>query len=790
MPERAGRGRPATSEGRRVAIRSWAVYAVLLVAGVVLLAVILRGGQRLQGPRSSSAPAGTGTAAADTDIVWRLLVASAAIIAAARLVGSLFQRINQPQVVGEITAGVVLGPSVLGRLAPGASSALFARPMLPYLDVFSQVGLLFFMFLIGLELDYRLIRGRGHTAATVSHMSIIVPFLLGASAALVMFPVMGSPSRRFVPFALFLGASMSITAFPVLARILTERGIYKTPLGAITLTCAAVDDVTAWCILAVVVAVTRANGVLAVARTVSLAVAFVLVMVSVVRPLLGRVARWHEDRGEIGGGVLALLFVGILLSAVATDRIGIHAIFGAFLFGAVMPQRSELIAELVAKLEDFTVVFLLPLYFAFTGLRTDVGLLGASPSRWLLCALVVGIAIAGKWGGSAVAARVNGLSTRESVAVGVLMNTRGLTELIILNIGLDLRVIPPELFAMLVIMALVTTFMTTPLLALLYPADVLDRMIGEAAEDDAEGGLTILLPIDKPERASDLVGTALRLVRPDERARLLLLRTVRLPGSAYRAGPRIQESLLSRAQRNLRPLVQMIEAEGHQAVPIVLPTRKPADAIIRLTTERRADLVLMRWHRSLWGERLLTGEVGEVLRHAAADVAVIVDATGRGTTLQRGDRIVVPYGGGFHEDVGLDLALRLARSTGADVQLTGPAEEEQEARRLSTRAAQAYEDTGVWTEPVPVTGEPGTALADRGEHASLIVLGVGDGWAKDKHSLGGLRHTVAARTTTPLMIVRRQGRTARRRRRPEWVTGERAGADMTDATQEISRHLA
>jgi Kef-type K+ transport system membrane component KefB/nucleotide-binding universal stress UspA family protein len=721
-------------------------------------------------------------------VVWRLLLASAVIIVVARLVGAVFRRINQPQVVGEIVAGIVLGPSVFGALAPGLSHQLFAPEMLPFLDVLAQIGLIFFMFLIGLELDVRLIRGRGHTAATVSHVSIIAPFLLGAVAALVIFPTLGSESGRFVPFALFLGASMSITAFPVLARILTERNIYKSPLGAITLTCAAVDDVTAWCMLAVVVAIARAHGTSSAVLTIGLSAAFIAGMILLVRPLLSRLARYHEDRGQLGGPMLALLFVGILLSALATDRIGIHAIFGAFLFGAIMPQRSEFIAELVGKLEDFTVVFLVPLFFAYTGLRTNIGLLGSDPSLWLTCGLILAVAIVGKWGGSSVAARVMGMQWRPAMALGVLMNTRGLTELIILNIGLDLKVIPPALFAMLVIMALVTTFMTTPLLSIFYRAEELDQMAAEA-DDTAVKPLQILVPIAKTPRSAELVHVALRMARDaDDPIQICLLRTVQLPGSAYRAGPRARESAMDRAAQSLRPLVQLVEGAGHEAVPLTIAARDTADAIARVAKERGIDLVLMGWHRSLWGNRILGGTVGDVLRRATADVAVVVDPAGSGIALKRDAKILVPHGGGFHEDVGLDLALRLAKSSGAQVTLLGPGGEAGSAD-LSARATQAYERTGVWTTPMPVQGDPGLALVEQARHADLVVLGVGDTWIRDKGSLGGLREAVAARSTAPLIIVRRHGQSRLRRQR-EWIVDVGKDDDeRLDAEDPIASHL-
>lgn len=774
--------------GRRAGL----VYVGMVVAGLVLLEVVLRLGHGVHGPHPSSV-AGPKGGTGSEDLTWRLLVASAVIIIVARAVGAAFQRINQPQVVGEIVAGLLLGPSVLGALAPGASAALFPQNLLPFIDVFSQVGLVFFMFLIGLELDPKLIRGRGHAAATVSHVSIILPFLLGTGLALYLFPTLGSESGRFVPFALFLGASMSITAFPVLARILTERGIYKTPLGTVALTCAAVDDVTAWCLLAVVVAIARAKGTQAAVVTIVLAVAFIAFMIIAVRPAVSRLARYHEELGHLGGGMLAILFIGIVLSAVATDRIGIHAIFGAFLFGAIMPQRSEFVGEVVGKLEDFTVVFLLPLFFAFTGLRTNIGLLGSSPTLWLVCALVLIVAVLGKWGGSSFAARVLGLPWRESMALGVLMNTRGLTELIILNIGLDLKVIPPALFAILVIMALVTTFMTTPLLSAFYPRSELDRMVAEAEEED-EGPrrFTVLVPVPKTAAAGELIHTAMQLVREsEERATVILLRAVTPPGSAYRAGPRVQESLLRRATASLKPFVALVEGAGHEAIPVVTPTRRMSDAIVSVAKQRQPDLVLMAYQRPMWGTRFLRGVVGDVLRRAPADVAIVVDATSRGLGLRRGAHIVVPHGGGFHEDVGLDLALRLAEATGATLSVVGPGVDDKSARELAERANRAYEQRGVWTIPEDVQGEPWPVLVERAQSADLIVLGVADEWNQRKDTLGGLREALAAHAARPIIIVRRRGKQSLLRRQKEWITagpGDDVEAAATGARQ-VADHL-
>src|SRR4051794_22560285 len=476
-PGDGNEARQAESGGGRLRVTLF--YGAIVAVAVVALRAVISAGAHLHAPHAAPDKSISAGASAEK-IMWRLLLASTVILVVARLVGAVFQRLNQPQVVGEILAGVLLGPSVLGAVFPQATHYLFPNSVLPLIDALSQIGLIFFMFLIGLELDVRLIRGRGRMAATVSQVSIIVPFLLGSLVALALFPTLGSATGKFTPFALFMGASMSITAFPVLARILTERGIYKTPLGAVTLTCAAVDDVTAWCLLAVVVAIARSSNVTSAARTIVLAALFIAFMILLVRPVVARLAQYHEAQGQLGVGMLAMLFIGVLVSALATDRIGIHALFGAFLFGAIMPQRSELIGELTGKLEDFTVVFLLPLFFAFNGLRTDIGPIGTDGKLWAFCGLILLVAVVGKWGGSSVTARVLGLKWRDAMSLGVLMNTRGLTELVILNIGLELGVIPPTLFAMLVIMALVTTFMTTPLLSVFYRREQLEQMAEDA----------------------------------------------------------------------------------------------------------------------------------------------------------------------------------------------------------------------------------------------------------------------------------------------------------------------
>jgi K+:H+ antiporter len=388
------------------------------------------------------------------------------IVFVARIVGWLFRRAHQPQVVGEMTAGILLGPSVLGAVWPTAFQTIFPQASLGYLNALSQLGVLLFMFLVGLEFDPRLLRGRGDTAVITSHASIILPFLLGALLAIELYPRLAPPGVHFTGFALFMGAAMSVTAFPVLARILVETRLLHTRVGMVALACAAVDDVTAWCILAAVIVVVRAGmDAPPIWFVLGGTAAYITLMWLVARPLIRRFFDWLSHPARLTQDVIAGILVFALASALATERIGIHALFGAFIAGAVIPRDELFVPELTRRLEDLTVVFLLPLFFAFTGLRTSLGLVRGD--LLAVAGLVIITAIAGKLFGSALAARLTGMSGREALAVGTLMNTRGLMELVILNIGLDIGVLSPALYSIMVAMALITTMMTAPMLRLL-----------------------------------------------------------------------------------------------------------------------------------------------------------------------------------------------------------------------------------------------------------------------------------------------------------------------------------
>ena len=397
------------------------------------------------------------------DPLTRLFLQLFIVIVVSCLVGWIFTHVGQPAVVGEMMAGVLLGPSVFGLLAPTAFQFVFATPSLGALRLFSQIGVCLFMFTVGMEMDVAEVRRRAHTAVVVSHASIIAPYVLGMLLALFLYGRLAQTGASFIGFALFMGISMSITAFPVLVRILRDRGIFKTALGSTATACAAVGDVTAWCVLAFVVAIARATSIGAAVLSLGLVLVFVALMLLVIKPNLASwLGQQALERSNPSKAVLALVFGVVLASALSTQLIGIHALFGAFLAGIVMPTAGGFRDKLVVRVENLSSVLLLPVFFAFTGLRTQISLLNGAQD-WIICLVIIAVATAGKLGGSALAARITGMEWRESLQLGALMNTRGLMELIALNIGYDLGILSQRIFTMLVIMALVTTVMTGPL---------------------------------------------------------------------------------------------------------------------------------------------------------------------------------------------------------------------------------------------------------------------------------------------------------------------------------------
>jgi K+:H+ antiporter len=443
-------------------------YALMVAITIGLIVAILSWGNRLSPAAEASTRATAAAPAHQLDALYHVLLALVLILLLGRWMGKLCIYFGQPRVIGEMLAGIMLGPSLLGHFWPEATAFILPSHAQPALKIVAQIGVVLYMFLVGLELNAGLLQSRAHATVAISHASIVTPYLLGVILALWLYPQLGTENVSFRSFALFMGVAMSITAFPVLARILTDRRMEKTELGVVALSCAAVDDVTAWCLLAFVVGAAKAEIGDAM-QTIVLAIAYIAIMLAIVRPLALRYL--GHDSAHPQRRMAVWVLVALLISALTAEWIGIHAIFGAFLLGAIIPHDSDVARDFTNKLEDIVKILLLPAFFAYTGMRTEIALVSGWES-WMFVAVIILVATLGKFGGSFVAARFTGLDSRLSAALGILMNTRGLMELIVLNIGLEMGVISPKLFAMMVIMALVTTMATTPILHLLTSATV------------------------------------------------------------------------------------------------------------------------------------------------------------------------------------------------------------------------------------------------------------------------------------------------------------------------------
>lgn len=682
------------------------------------------------------------------------------IVVSSRLIGLLAKRADQPMVIAEVVAGILLGPSLLGWLLPGVSAALFPKASLAALGLVAQIGLALFMFLVGLELDPKLLRGRGHASVVISHSSILAPFALGALLALYLYPRLADPGVRFSAFTLFMGSAMSITAFPVLARILGERRLLRSKIGALAITCAAVDDVTAWCILAFVVAVVRTTGVLAALKTTLLAVGYILLMLKGIQPLLRRLGARSSTREGLTQNTVALTLVLLFLSSLATELIGIHALFGAFLLGAIIPKEGGFATTLAEKLEDLVVVLLLPMFFAYSGLRTQIGLLNTAES-WLMCALIIAVACLGKFGGSTFAARAVGLSWREASAIGILMNTRGLMELVVLNIGLDLGVISPKLFAMMVIMALVTTFITTPLLSWVYPPTELAKELAEEAVETVapapQPAFTVLMCVSLDRSGPGMVTVAGALCGRDP-GRLYALRLLR---ASDRSSFQLQQSPTPPAD-GLAPLLGRARELGLAVRPLSFVSAHPGRDIVDVASVKQADLIVLGWHKPLLSGNALGGTVREVMRDASADVGVLVD---RG--LERIGRVLVPYLGAPHDHAALLLAQRLHRG-GAELTIlhvvsaarSGSARQSQgrasieEIFRGDSDAPAESESLRITIKAAEGTTPAEAALAEAAHGYDLMIVGVGPEWGLSQRSLRTHSEQIIQSCPTSLLVVK------------------------------------
>jgi Kef-type K+ transport system membrane component KefB len=699
-------------------------------------------------------------------LVALFFLAAAVVMVAARFVGAAAVRIGQPRVMGEVVAGILLGPTLFGWLAPGLQAALFSSDVLPAFGVAANLGLIFYMFLIGLEVDTRQLRGRMTQAAAISNASVALPMILGIAVALPIYELVG-PDTKFVAFALFMGVAMSITAFPVLGRILAERRMLKRPVGALTLTCAAIDDVTAWFLIALATAVATSGGGGDVLITILEAAAFTVLMLVLVRRVLARASTAFDEAGRVPGGWVAAIFAGVLLSAYATETIGIAVIFGAFIMGLIMPRNAGLTEDVTRRVEDYVITLLLPLFFAYTGLKTDIGLLDR-PLLWGITVALIAVAIAGKLFGAMIAARVTAFDWRASAVIGTLMNTRGLTELIVLNLALEKGVISEALFAALVLMALFTTFMAGPMLKLLDPQNSYGAPVEEELEEARERSRAEFPQITVPERSilvapqtdealDPLKLLAEPLARSEPPRELIFARLVR-PSRAtdIRGGLQTENRLLRQATEEMTEARLELIDRGLAARAVAFSSPEPGRDLARLAKMEEVDLLLMNGARPLLGDGVPRGDVGDILEHAECDVAVLVAKEGSDVLPGAESGVIVPFGGAEHDWAALELGAWIASATQVPLRLLGASGQTDEAKSSSRLLADAgllvQQYAGISAEPVLV--EPGReGIVGAAADAGLLVIGLSERWRRE--GLGPVRSEIARAAPAPVVFVRR-----------------------------------
>ena len=535
-----------------------------------------------------------------------LLIQITTIILVARFCGWIFRKIGQPSVIGEIIAGIILGPSLLGMYFPEFSLALFPSDSMGNLKFLSQIGLILFMFVIGMELDMKVLKNKANDAVVISHASIVFPFALGIGLSYFVYNRFAPEGINFLSFSLFMGIAMSITAFPVLARIVQERGIHKTKLGAIVITCAAAGDITAWCILAVVIAIVKAGNFVSSLYIISLALIFVGVMLFIVKPFLKRIGDLYGSKDNIGKPVVAIFFLILILASYCTEVIGIHALFGAFMTGVIMPDVSKFRSIFIEKVEDVSVILLLPLFFVFTGLKTEVGLLN-DPYLWQVTGAIIFVAVVGKFFGSALAAKFVGQNWRDSLTIGALMNTRGLMELIVLNIGLELKVLTPEVFTMMVIMALVTTFMTGPALNIInYIFKTKDFVMTE--EETSHNKFRILISFGNVEKGKSLLRVANSLINRQKETATITAMHLSLIGEVHSFNMEEEE------KNSFHPIMEESQLLKQEITTIFKATVDIETDISDIANNGEYDLLLVGLGKSIFEGTLLGKVLGFTTR--------------------------------------------------------------------------------------------------------------------------------------------------------------------------------
>jgi Kef-type K+ transport system membrane component KefB len=591
---------------------------------------------------------------------------------------------------------------------------------------------------------------------------------LGLLAAIPLYRLL-APDTKFIAFALFVGVAMSITAFPVLARIVVERRMLKRPLGALALSAAAIDDVSAWFLIALASAFAGSGGATGVIGTVALAVCFCLFMAFAVRPILARAATAHDEMGRLPAGWITAIFAGVLLSAFVTETIGIAVIFGAFVMGFVMPRHAGMTEDVAHRVEDFVVTLLLPLFFAYTGLRTDVAQLDR-PDLLLITLGLVGVAIVGKYGGTLLAARVMRLGWRESAVLGALMNTRGLTELIVLNLALEKGVISSALFAALVIMALATTFMAGPLLRLLDPknrfGEPLETEMTEARERaEADSPVTIparaILVTPQTDAAlPQLLALAEPLARTPPEREVILARLVRPPrGATVRGALQTESRILQASNDEVQRERKALFERGVSARAVAFRSSDPGQDLVRLADSQEIDLLLIDGRRPLLGAGVPREAVGTVLRKAPCDVAVLVARDDTVIELGTGSPIIVPFGGAEHDWAALELGAWIASATGAPLRLLGAGDKggdgdggKDASRLLADASLLVQQFAGVAAEPLISAGGRDGVIAAAAD-ACLLISGLSERWRQE--GLGETRAAIARAAPAPILFVRR-----------------------------------
>jgi len=542
-----------------------------------------------------------------------LLVQIAAVLLASRLLSLVFRRIGQPAVIGEITAGLLLGPSFLGMFYPGVSQFLFPTHSLNNLQLLSQFGLIVFMFVVGLELDISVLKEKAKSAILISHVSILFPFMLGCTLALFYFDKYAPSNISFLSFGLFLGISMSITAFPVLARIIQEKGLSKSSAGIIAITCAAVDDISAWTILALILAIIHAENAYLIGYILTFGLLYIGLMVYIIQPVLEKMSKLYITKEIISRGVISVLTILMLFSAILSESLGVHALFGAFLAGVIMPTNTRLRGVITEKFEDFSAVLLLPLFFAFTGLRTKIQLLN-SQELWIDCLIVVIVASIGKILGSMLPAKFTGSTWKESGIIGFLMNTRGLMELVVLNIGYDMGILSPEIFTMFVIMALATTFITSPMVGLFLRKET---STPKPSQKIITGSPKILIAFGPPSAGQSLLSIAYFIYQKSASYNALHL------------SPLTENISLSptpeKESENFQPIHFFSKEKGIKVNTILRHSDQFSNEINKTIQLEQTDILFMGAAKTIFSDNAVGGKVDLVLNETECRSVIFID---------------------------------------------------------------------------------------------------------------------------------------------------------------------